>query len=200
MAKNKTTKIDIKDEDKKDSSHTKKASDDAPESDISHDSDRFKELEEKLETSEQELKDTYDRLLRVSAEFENFKKRSTRELDEFRKFANEALASALLPVVDNLERAVDSSKEGACDNDALLEGVSMTLKEILKVLERFHVKPITALGDIFDPNFHQAMMQEVSDEHPENTVLQEMQKGYLIHDRLLRPAMVVVSKKENDTA
>ena len=121
---------------------------------------------------------------------------SARELDEYRKYANEAIASALLPVVDNLERAVNASKEGACDDSALLEGVSLTLDEILKVLEKFHITPITSLGETFDPNFHQAMMQETSNEHPENTVLQEMQKGYLIHNRLLRPAMVVVSKKE----
>ena len=196
MTKNKTTKIDIKGGDKAENDIPENATDDTPESNSINKDDMIKDLEERIETSEQELKDTYDRLLRVSAEFENFKKRATRESDEFRKYANEALVSALLPVVDNLERAVDSSKEGVSDNDALLEGVSMTLTEILKVLERFHVKPVESLGEIFDPNFHQAMMQETSNAHPENTVLQEMQKGYLIHNRLLRPAMVVVSKKE----
>ena len=196
MTKNKTTKINITGEDNLDVGNGDNVSEDAPKNDGNNKVDVIKDLEERFESSEQELKDTYDRLLRVSAEFENFKKRSTRELDEYRKYANEAMVAALLPVVDNLERAVEASVEGVRDNNALLEGVSLTLTEILKVLERFHVTPIVSIGESFDPNFHQAMMQEISDKHPENTVLQEMQKGYMIHNRLLRPAMVVVSKKE----
>lgn len=195
MTKNKTTKINIKGEDKVNIENSDTVTQDTPQNN-GNNNGAMKELGEKLETTEQELKDTYDRLLRVSAEFENYKKRSARELDDYRKYANEAMASALLPVVDNLERAVNASKDGACDDSALLEGVSLTLDEILKVLEKFHITPIASLGETFDPNFHQAMMQETSNEHPENTVLQEMQKGYLIHNRLLRPAMVVVSKKE----
>jgi molecular chaperone GrpE len=153
-------------------------------------------LDQKLRNAEEDLKNTYDRLLRVSAEFENYKKRTSREMEEYRKYANEALISALLPAVDNLERAVESSKEGVADSRSLLEGVGLTLSDLIKILEKFHVKPIDAIGEAFDPNFHQAIMQEPSDEHPENTILQEMQKGYMIHNRLLRPSMVVVSKKE----
>ena len=196
MVKNKNIKIDVSDADGAENESAQKTTENQPEPETTSTHEKIKNLEERLGTSEQELKDTYDRLLRVSAEFENYKKRTAREMDEFRKFSNEALLSALLPVVDNLERAIDASKEGAPDNDALLEGVSLTLTEILKILEKFNVTPIRSLGEIFDPNFHQAMMQEVSINHPENTILQEMQKGYMIHNRLLRPAMVVVSKKE----
>lgn len=150
-------------------------------------------LEKKIEAAEAEAKAAHDRFLRVSAEFENFKKRTRREVDDFRKFANEALIKELLGVVDNLERAVESSTS-ACEYNQLLEGVDLTLKEILKIFEKFNVKPIEALEQEFDPAVHQAVLQEASADHSENTVIREFQKGYTIHDRLLRPAMVVVSK------
>ena len=130
---------------------------------------------------------------RLSAEFENYKKRKQRESDEFKKFANETVFKQLLTVVDNLERAVESSK-GASENNQLLEGVNLTLKEILKIFEKFKVKPVEALEKEFDPAVHQAVLQEASENHAENMVIREFQKGYTIHDRLLRPAMVVVSK------
>jgi len=152
-----------------------------------------KDLEQKLEEAEAGAKSAHDRFLRVSAEFENFKKRTRREVDDFRKYANEALIKELLNVVDNLERAMESSIE-AKENNPLLEGVDLTLKEILKIFEKFNVKPIEALEKEFDPAVHQAVLQEPSEAHPDNTVIREFQKGYTIHDRLLRPAMVVVSK------
>jgi len=160
--------------------------------------DPVEEIKMELETTKQEAKETYDRFLRVSAEFENYKKRSSREMDDFRKFANESLIKELLPVVDNLERAIDSSDEDKGANHSIVEGVHMTHKEMLKVFDTFNVKPIDALGKPFDPGFHQAVMQEETENDTGNTVLKEFQKGYLLHDRLLRPAMVVVSKqKEN---
>lgn len=155
--------------------------------------DADNDLEKRLEESETEAKMAHDRFLRVSAEFENYKKRAQREVDDFRKYANEAILKDLLTVVDNLERAVESSSE-KCENDQLLEGVDLTLKEILKVFEKFSVKPIEALEHEFDPAVHQAVLQEASEAHAENMVIREFQKGYTIHDRLLRPAMVVVSK------
>jgi molecular chaperone GrpE len=158
--------------------------------------DPIQALEKKLEAKEQEVKDIYDRLLRASAEFENYKKRARRESDEFKKYANESLIAALLPVVDNLQRAVSSFKESGLGKEPLSEGVSLTLAEMFKALERFHVTPIESLGQPFDPNFHEAVMQESSDAHPDNTVIRELQRGYRIHDRLLRPSMVVVSKKK----
>lgn len=152
------------------------------------------ELEVQLEAAREEARLSFEKYLRAVAEFENYKKRSAKENEDFRKYANEVLIKALLPVVDNLERAVKSVKEEGCDVQALLAGVELTLNELVKVFHQSQVKKIDALGESFDPNFHQAMMQEISDEHPENTVLQELQTGYTLHNRLLRPAMVIVSK------
>ena len=155
--------------------------------------DPLKETQAELETAKQETKETYDRFLRVSAEFENYKKRSAREMDDFRKYANQSLIKEMLAVVDNLERALNSSNGSSSIDKCMADGVNLTLKEILKVFEKFNVKPIESIGQPFDPTFHQAMMQEETDEHPENTIITELQKGYMIHDRLLRPSMVVVA-------
>ena len=157
--------------------------------------DPLKVMEARLESVEQESKESYDRFLRVSAEFENYKKRAAREMNDFRKFANESFVKAMLPVVDNLDRAIESSSNDDHSNSSVVEGVNMTLKEILKIFEQFGVKPFQSLGKTFDPALHQAVMQEESDDHPEKTILNELEKGYMMHDRLLRPAMVVVSKK-----
>jgi molecular chaperone GrpE len=154
----------------------------------------IKDLEEKLAAMEREAKENYDRFLRVSAEFENYKKRSNREMGDFRKYANESIIKELLPVIDNLERALNLSAGDNGSKADILEGVKLTLKEILKVLEKFNVRPIESVDQVFDPNFHQAVMQKESGDHPEQTVIEELQKGYMIHDRLLRAAMVVVSK------
>lgn len=154
------------------------------------------ESEARLKAAEARSKESYERLLRVSAEFENYKKRSARETDNFRKFANESILKDLLSVADNLERAVQSSSEvGEDGKSCIAEGVELTLKEILRVLERYGVKSIDSVGKPFDPAFHEAMMQEINEELNENTVLKEFQKGYTLHERLLRPAMVIVSKK-----
>ena len=125
---------------------------------------------------------------------ENYKKRSTKELEDFRKFANESLIHDLLSVIDNLERAIQAAKEDQDNQQSLLEGVELTLKEINLILEKYGVSPIESLEQPFDPNFHQAIMQEETEAFDENTVIKEMQKGYLLRDRLLRPAMVVVAK------
>jgi molecular chaperone GrpE len=153
----------------------------------------LKELESKLQAKEEEAKETYDRLLRVSADYENYKKRSAREMEEFRKYANQSLLKEMLSVVDNLELAINSSSDEKKADKHLIEGLNLTLNEILRVFEKFNVKPIEAQGKVFDPAFHEAVMREETDDFPENTVVSEFQKGYLIHDRLLRPAMVVVA-------
>jgi molecular chaperone GrpE len=152
----------------------------------------------KMQAIEQEAALDRDRLLRLSAEFENYKKRMSRQMDDFKKYANEVLLKDLLTIVDNLERAVTPTpgaviKESVAE--CVREGVEMTLQEIVKILNRHHVTAIDAMNKLFDPTYHEAVMQESSDDHPENTVINVFQKGYLIHDRLLRPAMVVVSKK-----
>lgn len=151
-------------------------------------------LTQRLTAAENALAEEKDRFLRMYAEFENFRKRSSREMQDFRKFANEKLIRDLLPVVDNLERAIESSSRDTEEGRRILEGVEITLKEILKVLDRHHVKPVESLGRSFDPRFHEAVGAEESTDHPENTVLREFQKGYLLHDRLIRPAMVIVTK------
>lgn len=156
--------------------------------------DPIDDLQADLAAAQAEAKDNHDRMLRMAAELENVKKRAARELDDLRKFATENLIRQLLTVVDNLERAVASAAPEDQSGNGLLDGVVLTLAEVNKILERHHVRPITALGEPFDPAFHQAMSQEENAEYPSNTVVQEYQKGYLMHDRLLRPAMVVVSK------
>ena len=155
--------------------------------------DPLEELEAKLAAQEQEAKEVHDRLLRVSADYENYKKRSAREMEDFRKYANQSLLKEMLTVVDNLELAINSAKEEKKTDKKLIEGLNLTRNEMLRVFEKFNVKPITARGETFDPAFHEAVMREETDDYPENTVLSEFQKGYLIHDRLLRPAMVVVA-------
>jgi molecular chaperone GrpE len=156
--------------------------------------DPVKALEEQLTAAKAEAKESHDRMLRMAAELENYKKRMAREQDDLKKYATEKLIGQLLTVVDNLERAIASTSADNCTEKSVADGVAMTLAEVMKILEKHNVTPITALGEPFDPAFHQAMCQEACPDQPPNTVIQEYQKGYLIHDRLLRPAMVVVSK------
>ena len=151
------------------------------------------EVPETRESQDEEIRRLQDRGLRQAAEFENYKKRSQRETEEFRKYAQETVMKDLLHVVDNLERAMESARYGNGDIEKLMEGVDLTLREILRVMERYGVTPITSLGEPFDPTLHQALMAEESGE-AENTVLHEMQRGYKMKDRLLRPALVVVAK------
>ena len=117
-------------------------------------------------------------------------------MEEFRKYSNQSLIKEMLSVVDHLELAMNSTDGHKAIEKGLVEGLQMTHNEILKVFEKFHVTPISAMGQTFDPTFHEAVMQEETDDVPENTVVNELQKGYLIHDRLLRPAMVVVAKSK----
>ncbi len=155
-------------------------------------------LEEQLASAKEEAQANYDRFLRIGAEFDNYKKRILRETSESRKYANETLLRELLSVVDNLERALSAAEKEDTDAAGLIDGVTLTLGELLKIFEKFSVKPIEAQGKPFDPTFHQAMGQEKTDKFPENTVTQEFQKGYTYHDRLLRPAMVMVAKPATD--
>ncbi len=164
------------------------------ENEVSVDENSEEALSEQILATEKEAHENYDRFLRVSAEFENHKKRTAREMTEFRKYANETFVKEMLPVVDNLQRAIVSAKEKGAKNSGLVEGVQLTLKDMLKVFDKFRVKPIEALGEIFDPTYHQAVQQEETENHTDNTVIRELQTGYTIHDRLLRPAMVIVAK------
>jgi molecular chaperone GrpE len=151
---------------------------------------------EELKKAREEAKESYDRYLRSVAELDNFKKRMTKETEEYRKYANEELIKALLPSVDNLERAL-AHGEGNSDPAALLEGVRMVHKQLMDTLEKFGVERIASLGKPFDPNFHQALMQVKTNESPPNTVVTEVTKGYILNGRLIRPAMVGVSVRES---
>jgi molecular chaperone GrpE len=134
--------------------------------------DPLKDLEEKLAAAQAEATENRDRMLRMAAELDNFKKRSARELDDLRKYATDKLIRQLLPVVDNLERAIASAAPDSENGRSVVDGVALTLAEIMKILETHYVSPIQALGEPFDPTFHQAMCQEESADHPPNTVVQ----------------------------
>jgi len=150
-------------------------------------------LHRQLEAKELEAKNNYERLLRQAAELENFKKRSARERDDAIRFANESLVKDLLPVVDNLERAVAHASGGG-NGKPLVEGVELVLRGLLDVLARHGVAPISAQGQPFDPTKHEAMNQVESDQHEPNSVIEELHKGYMLRDRLLRAALVSVAK------
>lgn len=137
------------------------------------------------------LKDTHERLLRTAAEFENFKKRSQKEKEDASKFGTERLLKDFLPVMDNLERALDHAEQH--DLGQVIEGVKLVQKLFENTLAKHGVVGFSAVGKPFDPALHEALMQQESDEPP-GTVVSEMAKGYKLHDRLVRPAAVVVSK------
>jgi molecular chaperone GrpE len=141
----------------------------------------------------EELKEKNEQLLRHVADIENFKKRLEKERADLRDFANESLLKDLLPVVDNLELALNHGREQE-SGSALLEGVENVLKGFLQVITKFGVTPLQALGEKFDPAFHNAVMQQEDDSVEDQTVIQELQKGYLLKNRLLRPAMVIVAR------
>ena len=149
-----------------------------------------------------------DQLLRIMAETENYKKRAERDKAEFLKRANQDLIKDLLPILDNLERALDCAQsDEEPQGDAIVQGLDMIQQEFIKVMEKNGVEPVAAMGQPFDPELHEAMMQQEDPDADENTVLCVYQKGYLHHGRLIRPAQVVVSKKpaagytqKNDTS
>src|SRR5687768_3284939 len=150
-------------------------------------------LKQQLKSKELEAKNIYDRLLRQTAELDNFKKRTARERDDAIRFANETLIKDLLPVVDNLERAVAHASGGG-NGKPLVEGVEMVLRQFLDVLAKHGVTQISAVGQPFDPSKHEAMAQVESESHEPNSVVEELHKGYTLRDRLLRPALVSVAK------
>ena len=151
--------------------------------------------EQEMELVRTELSEARDKMLRAQAELENYRKRARRELDDERKYAEINLLRDLLPVVDNIGRATDAAGKNA-DAASLLEGVRMVQQQLKQLLERHHCQAIAAEGQHFDPAHHEAVMQQVSKGHEPNTVLAVVQTGYQLYDRVIRPAQVVVSKKE----
>jgi len=143
-----------------------------------------------LDELKREKEALQDRLLRTAAEFDNYRKRVDRERRDLAEYTAADVVSEMLPIVDNLERALAA----APDADPLRKGVELIHKQMLDLLRKRGVKAIEALGADFDPNFHQAVIHEPSNEHREGEVIEELQRGYLLGDRLLRPAMVKVAK------
>lgn len=162
--------------------------------------DPLTKMNNEIEAARTEANNNWDLYLRERADMENLRKRHQREKEDALRFANDRLLKEMVPVLDNLERAVDHAEQGSDDSQGLLEGVNMTINQFRKALEDFGVKPIKALGMNFDPNLHQAMGQVESTEQAPNTVAAEFQKGYLLHDRLLRPSLVMVAKPPVDEA
>jgi len=155
--------------------------------------DEAETLQDKLTQALDETKAHQEQYLRTLAEMENLRKRTQRDKEELAKYANESILREILPVIDNLERAVEHAEQAEND-DGLFEGVQMTLTQFGQLLSKFGVEPVDAVGQPFDPAYHQAMGQMESAEHPVNTVVQQMQKGYQLNKRLLRPAFVMLAK------
>jgi len=156
------------------------------------------ELSSVLEQTQKEAKSMHDRLVRVTADYENYKKRQVREKEDALKFANERLLKELLPVIDNMERAADSARQAGEGSDSevitgVVEGVEMVHKSFIVTFEKFGVRGFSAHGEQFDPALHEAVAQREDDSVPNNTVVEEYQRGYMLHDRLVRPSMVIVS-------
>ena len=156
---------------------------------------KIEELLRELEQKTKEAAAANDKCLRTYADFENYRKRMQREVADFRKYANEQFALELLPVVDHMGLALKHAGESGEAAQGLQQGVELVYKQLRDSLEKIGVKQFVAEGEPFDPARHDAMMQVVTDEVPENTVVQVMQEGYLYHEKVLRHAKVGVSKK-----
>lgn len=149
------------------------------------------DLTEELAKQKALADDYYNRLLRMQADFENFKRRARQEKEDFYKYASETLMLQLLPVVDNFERALAA---GGDDGKNLLAGIHMIERQLKEVLQKEGLEAIQAIGQEFDPNLHEAVMQVDTEDYPANTCAEELQKGYRLKDKVIRPAMVKVAK------
>ncbi|MDW6092243.1 nucleotide exchange factor GrpE [Vibrio rhizosphaerae] len=155
---------------------------------------KIAQLEAALLTSESKVKEQQDAVLRAQAEVENIRRRSEQEIDKARKFALSRFAEELLPVIDNLERAIQAADAENEVIKPLLEGVELTHKTFIGTIEKFGLKEINPEGETFNPELHQAMSIQESPDHESNTVMFVMQKGYELNGRVVRPAMVMVAK------
>jgi molecular chaperone GrpE len=149
----------------------------------------------KLKEEAEKTKVYWDRILRLQADFDNTRKRLEREKQDFVKFANEGIILELLNILDDLERTVELAQSKHQDLPAFLKGVEMILAHLYEMLKEYGVKPIEAQSKLFDPHYHEALMQAENKDVPENTVMEELQKGYLLNERVIRTAKVKVSKK-----
>ena len=178
--------------------------DDAPEEssvdtepEDSAEAEALADLKAEYEAYKAESEQQHDQMLRTIAEFDNSRKRTEREKEESLKYALESFVKELIPTIDSIERAIQSTRESE-DFAALAEGVEMIYKGILSTLEKRGVIPIDAVNESFDPMQHEAVMHVESENVPENHVIEEWQKGYLLHNRVIRPSMVSVSKGKSE--
>lgn len=148
-----------------------------------------------LQTRAAKADENWERLLRTTADFDNFKKRAAREKTEASQYANYSLISKLLPILDNFEMALAAAQNAQCDKLAALQsGVAMIQQQLKSALTETGLEEIDAAGKPFDPNFHEAVSEQESTDTPEGHVLQQLRKGYKLKERLLRPATVIVAK------
>lgn len=154
--------------------------------------DSYKQLEIELEKWKKQSEEHYEMFLRARADLENYRRRARKEVEEAARYAAVPLAEALLPVLDNLERALAAGENSG--GEAFYEGVEMVYRQLLQVLSEAGLSPIEAVGKPFDPHLHNAVMQTESDKYEPGTVVEELQRGYRFKDRVLRPTMVKVSK------
>lgn len=153
---------------------------------------------DELSAAQEEARNNQELYLRALADMDNLRKRTQREKEDIAKYGNENILREILPVIDNLERAIEHATQQE-DGAGLLEGVQMTLSQFSNVLSKFGVEPLSSLGELFDPAHHQAMGQMETEEVPANHIANELQKGYLLNSRLLRPAMVMIAKAPQTT-
>ncbi len=163
-----------------------------------------KEPEKELKTLMKQLEEEKDRCLRLNAEFENLRKRTQREKEEFVKYANEKLIIELVEIMESFERGLETSRESN-NKDKLIQGMELVYKQLKNVLEKNGLVPIKALGEKFDPYKHEAVMQTPSDDNEEDIVLEEFARGYMLNDKVIRYSKVRVSKniesnKENEVS
>ena len=151
------------------------------------------ELAKQLTECQKKAQENWDKALRATAELENAQKRALRDVEHAHKFALEGFVKALLPVVDSLERGLEAAGTDA-SVQALRHGMELTLKMLLDTLHKYHVEAVNPVDQIFDPTHHEALTAQPSDTVPAHTVISVVQKGYILHGRLLRPAQVIVSK------
>jgi molecular chaperone GrpE len=153
----------------------------------------FEAGEEQMARLRADLEDASDRVLRAQAELDNYRKRARRELEDERRYASMPLLRDFLPVLDNIQRAIDAA-EKTPQASGLLDGIKLVAQSLVSVLAKHDCKKVEALGQPFDPAVHEAISQQVSAEHEPNTVIFVAQDGYVLHDRVVRPAQVIVSK------
>lgn len=193
---NKESKIESPKLDSLENPHTKNKNEEEPKNNKTDNKDQeelIKSLTNEISLLKQDLEKEKELVLRNLAETENFKKRKLQESENSRKFAVEGLVKDLLPVIDSLELACSQKSDDTKDNK-ILEGVELTQKQLYSVLDKVGVSLIETKNQIFDPNKHQSIGQEACPDIKSDTIIKEMQKGYMLHDRVIRPSLVVIAE------